>query len=146
MSQEKSLRKLEERRKRLLAEMVNTQVEDTPEGQRKMKETLDNFSQVRRAEDKLRKEIRRRDLNMFGPPDGDLTAFEELLKQETGKRRSFDVSDVYNRRQKASLHYYNKASDLHAGALVLWMRVDRLSVLGRLIRRHSNLAWGRISA
>lgn len=120
MSREKAVRKLEEDRKRLLAEIMDTEVEDTPEGQQTMKEMFDSFLQTTRAERQLRHEIRRRELGMFGPPQDDLTIFEEVLERETGKRRSFDVYDVFDRSQKASSSYYNKASDLHAGALLLW--------------------------
>ena len=120
MSREKELRKLEEDRKRILAKMMDTEVDDTPEGQQRLGERLENFRQITRAERKLRDEIRRRELGMFGPPQDDLTIFEKTLERETGKRRLFDVCDVFDRRQKGSSYYYNKASDLHAGALVLW--------------------------
>jgi hypothetical protein len=46
--------------------------------------------------------------------------FEEHLLRESGKRRSFNVSDVYERRQKSSAYFRNKASDMHAGAVVVW--------------------------
>jgi hypothetical protein len=54
------------------------------------------------------------------PPKDDFTDFEAHLKREGGKRRSFNVYDEYERRQKGSLSFANKASDLHAGALVIW--------------------------
>jgi hypothetical protein len=50
----------------------------------------------------------------------DYTGFEEHLRRESGKRRAFNVSDVYERRQKSSAYFRNKASDMHAGAVVVW--------------------------
>jgi hypothetical protein len=50
----------------------------------------------------------------------DYAGFEEHLQREGGRRRSFDVSDVYERQQKSSAYFRNKASDMHAGAVVVW--------------------------
>jgi hypothetical protein len=52
--------------------------------------------------------------------EDDYSSFEEHLLQESGKRRSFNVSDVYEARQKSSAYFRNKASDMHAGAVVIW--------------------------
>jgi hypothetical protein len=52
--------------------------------------------------------------------EDDYSSFEEHLLRESGKRRSFNVSDVYERRQKSSAYFCNKASDMHAGAVVIW--------------------------
>ena len=52
--------------------------------------------------------------------EDDYRGFEEHLLRESGKRRSFNVSDVYERRQKSSAYFRNKASDIHAGAVVIW--------------------------
>jgi hypothetical protein len=52
--------------------------------------------------------------------EDDYRGFEEHLLRESGKRRSFNVSDVYERRQKSSAYFRNKASDMHAGAVVIW--------------------------
>ena len=50
----------------------------------------------------------------------DYTGFEKHLQREGGKKRSFNVFDVYERRQKSSAYFCNKASDMHAGAVVIW--------------------------
>jgi hypothetical protein len=50
----------------------------------------------------------------------DYTGFEEHLQRKGGKCRAFNVSDVYERRQKSSAYFRNKASDMHAGAVVVW--------------------------
>jgi uncharacterized protein YjiS (DUF1127 family) len=52
--------------------------------------------------------------------EDDYRGFEEHLLRESGKRRAFNVSDVYERRQKSSAYFRNKASDMHAGAVVIW--------------------------
>jgi hypothetical protein len=52
--------------------------------------------------------------------EDDYRGFEEHLLRESGKRRSFNVSDVYERRQKSSAYFCGKASDMHAGAVVIW--------------------------
>jgi hypothetical protein len=52
--------------------------------------------------------------------EDDYRGFEEHLLRESGKRRSFNVFDVYERRQKSSAYFRNKASDMHAGAVVIW--------------------------
>jgi len=52
--------------------------------------------------------------------EDDYSSFEEHLRRESGKRRSFNVSDVYERRQKSSAYFRGKASDMHAGAVVIW--------------------------
>jgi hypothetical protein len=52
--------------------------------------------------------------------EDDYSSFEEHLLRESGNRRSFNVSDVYERRQKSSAYFRGKASDMHAGAMVIW--------------------------
>jgi len=52
--------------------------------------------------------------------EDDYGGFEEHLLRESGKIRSFNVFDVYERRQKSSAYFRNKASDIHAGAVVIW--------------------------
>jgi hypothetical protein len=52
--------------------------------------------------------------------EDDYRGFEEHLLRESGKRRSFNVSDVYERRQKSSAYFRGKARDMHAGAMVVW--------------------------
>jgi len=50
----------------------------------------------------------------------DYTGFEEHLLRESGKSRSFNVFDVYERGQKSSAYFSTRASDMHAGAVVIW--------------------------
>lgn len=50
----------------------------------------------------------------------DYRGFEEYLLRQSGKRRTYNVSDVYGRRQKGSAYFLSKASDMHAGAVVIW--------------------------
>lgn len=55
----------------------------------------------------------------YGAED-DYRSFEEHLLRESGKCRSFNVFDVYERRQKSSAYFDGKSSDIHAGAVVIW--------------------------
>lgn len=52
--------------------------------------------------------------------EDDYRDFEEHLLRESRKRWSFNVFDVYERRQKSSAYFDNKASDMYAGAVVIW--------------------------
>ena len=52
--------------------------------------------------------------------EDDYTGFEEHLLRESGKSRSFNVLDLYERRQKSSAYFSTRASDMHAGAVVIW--------------------------
>jgi hypothetical protein len=52
--------------------------------------------------------------------EDDYTGFEEHLLRESRKSRSFNVFDIYERRQKSSAYFSTRASDMHAGAVVIW--------------------------
>jgi hypothetical protein len=52
--------------------------------------------------------------------EDDYRGFEEHLLRQSGKRRSYNPSDVYGRRRKSPAYFSCKASDMHAGALVIW--------------------------
>src|SRR5690242_15377302 len=47
-------------------------------------------------------------------------ASREHLLGQSGKRRSYNPSDVYGRRLKIPAYFWCRASDMHAGAVVIW--------------------------
>lgn len=49
--------------------------------------------------------------------------FDEYLADATGKPKSINYMDVYQRRKSISTYYVNNANDLRTGALVIWSAI-----------------------